>query len=117
MASPSMSRIMYIGILEKTIDGMTTIQINAHNPAIGMDQSVLLNTRKFNNIQHIAVVAKNTDINIITSFAFTISVSPFFIAKGDTGAELINSFGLITGVLHNGHLVNASSSFTPQLTQ
>ena len=45
IASPSISMEIYIGIFSKAIGGMPITQINAHNPTIGIDQSVLLNTR------------------------------------------------------------------------
>ena len=37
-----------------------------------------------------------------SSLVFTFSVSPSFVGKGLIGPIFFNSFGLITGVLHNG---------------
>jgi hypothetical protein len=84
---------------------------------MGMDHRVLLNTSRLRSKQQRAVVARKTVVRIMVSLDFTFSVSPFSIGKGLIGPIFFKSLGLITGVLHKGHFVKASSNLTPQFTQ
>ena len=63
------------------------------------------------------IVAKATVSRIIPSLDLTFSVSPRSVGKGGIAPAFFNSFGLITGVLHNGQRFKDASNLTPQFTQ